>query len=437
MKLFRVIRKKSTDSVFSSTLSSFKNFSVTPDDLSYGDWSRWNNYYYLTGFDFLQGDALVPAIVGDLVEDLESGVITEEEIPLQDLDYSLLFPAGQSATQGLQNVVQQFYGGDMTLEKYLELTQVADTGAEAPSIVVDIPFGSELTYYQGAAPSPITVLASSPDGGTITYEWYRYGTDADGKVYPVEVLDADNSLLPSTSDLGTSHYYCRVINTDTSGLTNFVHTSSIKVSVVADPNAGTDVEPDTGVDINPDSIGQLDSETFWEKLPSAFTQPLESLGNSILNGIKEIFVPSQDYLSSKVDALTAEFGFIGPVVTAARSIVLPFNDFEPVPPVIYLHLEDTRGSYDLGGTVPFIDMTWYAEYKPIGDALLSSLLWVVFVWRLFRQLPGLIAGLPGDFVYDSLQGLHINLPSRSMDREVQKVKTRMEIAKNAKKGAGK
>lgn len=185
-------------------------------------------------------------------------------------------------------------------------------------------------------------------------------------------------------------------------------------------NVSSNTSTNTG--INSDSIANVGATTFWDTLS---------------NTIASIFVPSEDYLSSKVDALAAEFGFIGPVVTAARSIVLPFNDFEPEPPVIYLHLEDTRGSYDLGGTVPFIDMTWYAEYKPIGDALLSSLLWVVFVWRLFRQLPGLIAGLPGDFVYDSLQGLHINLPSRSMDREVQKVKTRMEIAKNAKKGAGK
>ncbi len=206
-------------------------------------------------------------IVGDIVSDLESGELSDEEIPLQDIDYSLLFPAGHSPVQSLQNVVQQFYGGDMTLEKYLELTQTADSGAAQPSIVVNIPMGCELTYYQGASPSPITVLGSASDGGTISYEWYRYGTDANGKVYPVEVLDKDNSFIPYTSDLGTSHYYCRIINTDSSGLQNYVHTPSIKVSVVADPNVDTDPEPGTGTDSETnqelaDKIGQSVSDAI-------------------------------------------------------------------------------------------------------------------------------------------------------------------------------
>jgi len=96
-------------------------------------------------------------------------------------------------------------------------------------------------------------------------------------------------------------------------------------------------------------------------------------------------------------------------------------------------LEDTRGSYNLGGTVPFIDMSWYAEYKPIGDALLSSLLWVVFIWRQFRQLPGLISGMPGEFNSRVLDVLHISLPSRSMATEVQRQRIKETVRKEAKK----
>ena len=174
--------------------------------------------------------------------------------------------------------------------------------------------------------------------------------------------------------------------------------------------------PDAGT--APDSISNVGATTFWDTLKKT---------------IASIFIPSQDYLTAKVDALASYFPFVAPIVTLARTISLGFDVAEPEPPIIYLHLEDTRGSYNLGGTVPFIDMSWYAEYKPIGDALLSSLLWVVFIWRQFRQLPGLISGMPGEFNSRVLDVLHISLPSRSMATEVQRQRIKETVRKEAKK----
>ncbi len=162
-----------------------------------------------------------------------------------------------------------------------------------------------------------------------------------------------------------------------------------------------------------------------------------TLADALTNALSKVFVPSEDYLTAKVDALASNFPFITPIVTLARAISVGFSQEDPEPPVIYIHLEDARGSYVFGDTVPFIDMTWYAEFKPIGDALLSSLLWVVFVWRLFRQLPGLIAGMPGDYNARILDALHITPPSRNMAMEVQRQSNREAIKTAAKnKGGG-
>lgn len=125
------------------------------------------------------------------------------------------------------------------------------------------------------------------------------------------------------------------------------------------------------------------------------------LTGSFLDRLKkffqDLFLPSEDYLTDKFLSVLGEFTFARPIVDSVDYItdILDMPDTEP--PVIYLHLEDSRGSYDFGGAVPFIDMRWYAEFKPLGDMFISSVLWVLFLWRLFVKLPGIVSGLPGHF----------------------------------------
>ena len=65
------------------------------------------------------------------------------------------------------------------------------------------------------------------------------------------------------------------------------------------------------------------------------------------------------------------------------------------PPVVYVHLEDSESEYIKGGTVKFIDMSWYARYKPYGDVILSGFLWALFAWRMYLKIPGIINGVGG------------------------------------------
>lgn len=65
------------------------------------------------------------------------------------------------------------------------------------------------------------------------------------------------------------------------------------------------------------------------------------------------------------------------------------------PPIIYINLGSSRGSYFLGGKEVFVDLTWYAEYKPTVDWIISAFIWMWFVWRVFISLPGIIAGTSG------------------------------------------
>lgn len=94
--------------------------------------------------------------------------------------------------------------------------------------------------------------------------------------------------------------------------------------------------------------------------------------------------------------------------------------------MIYIDLGASRGPYDLGDVVPFVDLRWYEEYKPTGDALLSAFMWAAFIWRMFVKAPGIVSGMPGDFVMDGVNALGMvdALPSRKKAYEIHRRDTR-------------
>ena len=52
--------------------------------------------------------------------------------------------------------------------------------------------------------------------------------------------------------------------------------------------------------------------------------------------------------------------------------------------------------YSYGGTVEFLDLSWYTPYKSTVDGILSGFLWIFFVWKLFQKAPGIIGGAAMD-----------------------------------------
>ena len=124
---------------------------------------------------------------------------------------------------------------------------------------------------------------------------------------------------------------------------------------------------------------------------------IKSLPSAIVDGISSvltsIFVPTTDFISAKVESLRARFDWIDPFIIFAENISGEL--FSTEPPVIYIHLDDAEGSYNYGGTIPFLDMRWYARYKKQGDLILSGFLWALFAWRMYLKLPGIISGASG------------------------------------------
>lgn len=137
-----------------------------------------------------------------------------------------------------------------------------------------------------------------------------------------------------------------------------------------------------------DWFGNLASklENIWE----AICNIPEAIGNVL----RSIFVPSEDFLTEKVQDLRNRFNWIEPILGYGNYIKAQLVN--PEPPVLYVHLGNAEGSYNYGGTVKFLDLTWYERYKSQGDAIISGFLWALFAWRMYVKLPGIINGVAGD-----------------------------------------
>lgn len=154
------------------------------------------------------------------------------------------------------------------------------------------------------------------------------------------------------------------------------------------------------------SLGSVISEALTSvkdavlSIPStiaeAFQAIMDSVVEAIMTGLQTLFVPSEGYLDYEVQLLRNEYPLADSFIDTGETFRTFFTGLSGEPPVIYLHLEDSEGQYDWGGTVAILDMNWYSRYKPTVDTLLSSLMWLFFIWRLLVHAPNIISGIAGD-----------------------------------------
>ncbi|GHT39245.1 hypothetical protein AGMMS49965_04750 [Bacteroidia bacterium] len=87
------------------------------------------------------------------------------------------------------------------------------TDAEMPVIVVWDAEEYPIKYAQYAIANPIRVEAYTPDGGTLTYQWYSTTSRTTDGATRIPSATT-NSYTPSTTTSGTVFYYVEVTNTN-------------------------------------------------------------------------------------------------------------------------------------------------------------------------------------------------------------------------------
>ena len=111
---------------------------------------------------------------------------------------------------------------------------------------------------------------------------------------------------------------------------------------------------------------------------------MDSLGDSIVNGVKAIFVPDKDSLELKINSVKSRFEFVFNILDTFKNIINGVSS-NGSPPVIKI----PGGKYN---DAIYIDFSWYQTYKPLGDKVILAFMYGSFVLGLFKNLPSIISG---------------------------------------------
>lgn len=110
---------------------------------------------------------------------------------------------------GLAKIPNGTHDLTVTFGNYGSATAMLVVMAAQPPEIITNPTGAE--YNRGAQAQALKVTAKSPDGGTLSYQWYKNDEVIDGAT--------DREYTPDTKTAGSADYYVVVTNTINDGTT--------------------------------------------------------------------------------------------------------------------------------------------------------------------------------------------------------------------------
>lgn len=127
-------------------------------------------------------------------------------------------------------------------------------------------------------------------------------------------------------------------------------------------------------------------------LPGAIA---EAMADVITGALTKAFAISDTFVATKVEALTLKYPYLDTFFALGADLKAFFLGLGTTPPVIYINLGASEGSYNIGGQEVFMDLSWYARYKPTMDAVIGGFIWLWLAWRIYLSIPGIISGASG------------------------------------------
>lgn len=125
------------------------------------------------------------------------------------------------------------------------------------------------------------------------------------------------------------------------------------------------------------------------------------LWNLIVNVFEFLFVPNQERFVAIGETVSSKFGFVDVIKNSVNSLKNSFNNIENSPSLSI----DVNSRYYTGSLVS-INMSWYAQFKPFVDTVITGFCYLFFLWRLFVGVPNIINGVGTGITYiDKLRGV--------------------------------
>lgn len=105
------------------------------------------------------------------------------------------------------------------------------------------------------------------------------------------------------------------------------------------------------------------------------------------------FVPDEELTNQRLDQIREKFAFIDSLAGYGNTLVnFLENASGAKAPVLTIKLGNYAGSFNYGNTDIVIDFAWYEPYKSTVDNIMAGIIWVVWLWHMYKRIPDIIAG---------------------------------------------
>lgn len=122
------------------------------------------------------------------------------------------------------------------------------------------------------------------------------------------------------------------------------------------------------------------------------TTAFQSVGQFILDGIKNLFLPSEGFFGDKIDGIKDKFSFVDSIKESYDDFLLVLEDTTDEVPKISINLSNVDSKYNYGDTALALDMSWYADFKPFVDVIIIAFAYLGYMFLVYKRLPDIING---------------------------------------------
>lgn len=124
----------------------------------------------------------------------------------------------------------------------------------------------------------------------------------------------------------------------------------------------------------------------------AVTAIPEMIGEKVRLLLTEFFVPDEELMNERLQSLRSEFAFVDSIAGYGDHLLNTLQGASGKAPSFTIDFGKARGKYIKTSQTVTIDLSWYDEYKPMVDNILSGLIWMTFLWHMYKKIPDIIHG---------------------------------------------
>ena len=139
-----------------------------------------------------------------------------------------------------------------------------------------------------------------------------------------------------------------------------------------------------------DVVDNFGEYTYYKDYNAHFENEKD---NFFIALFKKLFIPSEERLIAISNVVSSKFSFIDTIKNTINTISDIFNNLKDSPTLVVRNIN----SKYYNGDLTYIDMSWYSPFKEYGDNIITAIIYIFFIFRLYNHIPNIINGVSNGY----------------------------------------